>query len=42
VPDYLLFAAYGLLAIGVVGCLAFIANSFEDEDSERERVNRDQ
>jgi hypothetical protein len=33
VPDYLLFAAYGLLAIGVVGCLAYIANSFEDENS---------
>jgi hypothetical protein len=37
--DYLLFVAYGLLAIGVIGCLAFIANSFEDEDSKPERVN---
>jgi hypothetical protein len=37
-PDYLLFAAYGLLAIGVTACLVFIAKSFEDEDSEPGRV----
>ena len=40
VPDYLLFVAYGLLAIGVIGCLAFIANSFEDDDSGPERGDR--
>ena len=41
VPGYLLLLAYGLLALGVVGCLAFIANSFEDEESNPERLDRE-
>ena len=40
-PGYVLVGAYALLAIGVVGCLAFIASSFEDEDPAPKRVDRD-
>jgi hypothetical protein len=40
VPEYLLFAAYGLLAVGVVACLAFFANTFYDDDKDLERVDR--
>jgi hypothetical protein len=32
VPDYVLYLVYGLLTVGVVGCLGYIANSFEGED----------
>jgi len=32
VPNYLLFATYGLLALGVLVCLVYVAKSFEDED----------
>jgi len=32
VPNYLLFATYGLLALAVLVCLVYIAKSFEDED----------
>jgi hypothetical protein len=42
VPEYLLFAAYGLLAVSVVACLAFFANTFYDDDKDLERVDRDQ
>ena len=33
--------AYGLLAVGVIACLAFIANCFENEDANLERVDRE-
>jgi hypothetical protein len=42
VPEYVLFAAYGLLAVGVVACLALFANTFYDDDKDLERVDRDQ
>ena len=32
VSNHLLFAAYALLVIGVVVCLAYVAKNFEDED----------
>ena len=41
VPDYLLYGAYGLLAVGVIACLAFIGNCFENEDANLERVDRE-
>ena len=40
-PDYLLYGAYGLLAVGVIACLAFIGNCFENEDANLERVDRE-
>jgi hypothetical protein len=42
VPDYLLYGAYALLAVGVIACLAYIANSFEGDDANLRRVDRDQ
>jgi hypothetical protein len=41
VPDYLLYGAYGLLAVAVIACLAFIAKSFEGDDADLERVDRE-
>jgi hypothetical protein len=41
VPDYLLFVAYGLFAVAVIACLAFVARNFEDEDPQPRRSNRD-
>ena len=41
VPDYLLFVAYGLFAVGVIACLAFVARNFEDEDPQLRRSKRD-
>ena len=38
-PDYLLYIAYGLLTVGVVACLSYIANSFEAEDEASKRVD---
>jgi hypothetical protein len=32
VPNYLLFAAYGIFVIGVLACLFYVAKSFEDDD----------
>jgi hypothetical protein len=31
-PDYMRYLVYGLLTVGIVGCLGYIANSFEGED----------
>jgi hypothetical protein len=41
VPEYLLFAAYGLLVAGVVACLLLFANTFHDDDKDLEPVDRD-
>jgi hypothetical protein len=41
VPDYLLLFAYGLFAVAVIACLAFVARNFEDEDPQPRRSKRD-
>jgi hypothetical protein len=40
-PDYLLFAAYGLLGLCIVVCLAIIAKTYDDDDIAPEQLDRD-
>ena len=31
-PNYLLYAGYGLFVVGILACLFYVVKSFEDDD----------